>query len=131
TVAGFADYRQKLRDARVILRAEDRAKAISLALYELAAKADLTIKDDPALLEEVTGLVEWPVVLMGAIDPAFLDLPPEVLTTSRRASSWSPTWLPMTAAKRLSPATSVCCAPAFPTRASSGSRTARSRSRHA
>jgi glycyl-tRNA synthetase beta chain len=85
TVTGFADYRQKLRDARVILRAEDRAKAISLALYELAAKADLTIKDDPALLEEVTGLVEWPVVLMGAIDPAFLDLPPEVLTTSMRA----------------------------------------------
>ena len=85
TVTGFADYRQKLRDARVILRAEDRAKAISLALYELAAKADLTIKDDPALLEEVTGLVEWPVVLIGTIDPAFLDLPPEVLTTSMRA----------------------------------------------
>ena len=85
TVTGFADYRQKLRDARVILRAEDRAKAISLALYELAAKADLTIKDDPALLEEVTGLAEWPVVLMGDIDPAFLDLPPEVLTTSMRA----------------------------------------------
>jgi glycyl-tRNA synthetase beta chain len=85
TVTGFADYRQKLRDARVILRAEDRAKAISLALYELAAKADLTIKDDPALLEEVTGLVEWPVVLMGVIDPAFLDLPPEVLATSMRA----------------------------------------------
>ncbi|HXE03119.1 MAG TPA: glycine--tRNA ligase subunit beta, partial [Methyloceanibacter sp.] len=84
TVTGFADYRQKLRDARVILRAEDRAKAISLALYERAATADLTIKDDAALLEEVTGLVEWPVVLMGAIDPAFLDLPPEVLTTSMR-----------------------------------------------
>ena len=85
TVTGFADYRQKLRDARVILRAEDRAKAISLALYELAATAGLTIKDDPALLDEVIGLVEWPVVLMGAIDPAFLDLPPEVLTTSMRA----------------------------------------------
>jgi len=85
TVGGFAEYRQKLRDARVILRSEDRSKAITLALYEKAAEAGLTVKDDPALLEEVTGLVEWPVVLMGAIDPAFLDLPPEVLTTSMRA----------------------------------------------
>ncbi|HEX9489632.1 MAG TPA: glycine--tRNA ligase subunit beta [Stellaceae bacterium] len=85
TVGSFAEYRQKLRDARVILRAEDRSKAISLALYEKAAEAGLTVKDDPALLEEVTGLVEWPVVLMGATDPTFLDLPPEVLTTSMRA----------------------------------------------
>jgi glycyl-tRNA synthetase beta chain len=85
TVGSFAEYRQKLRDARVVLRAEDRAKAISLALYEKAAEAGLTVKDDPGLLEEVTGLVEWPVVLMGGIDPAFLDLPPEVLTTSMRA----------------------------------------------
>src|SRR5216683_3305170 len=85
SVAGFAEYRQKLRDARVILRSEDRGKAITLALYEQAAAAGLTVKDDPALLEEVAGLVEWPVVLMGAIDPAFLDLPPEVLTTSMRA----------------------------------------------
>src|SRR5258707_9931031 len=109
SVAGFAEYRQKLRDARVILRSEDRGKAIPLALYEQAAAAGLTVKDDPALLEEVAGLVEWPVVLMGAIDPAFLDLPPEVLTTSMRAhqkyfasmaatagspraSSSSPTW---------------------------------------
>ena len=84
TVKSFADYRQKLRDARVILRREDRAKAIGLALYERAAQAQLTVKDDPALLEEVTGLVEWPVVLMGRIDPDFLDLPPEVLTTSMR-----------------------------------------------
>src|SRR5229473_7277622 len=58
---------------------------LTLALYEQAAAAGLTVKDDPALLEEVAGLVEWPVVLMGAIDPAFLDLPPEVLTTSMRA----------------------------------------------
>jgi glycyl-tRNA synthetase beta chain len=84
TVGDFADYRQKLRHAHVMLRHEDRSKAISLALHEKAADAQLAVKDDPALLEEVTGLVEWPVVLMGAIDPAFLDLPPEVLTTSMR-----------------------------------------------
>jgi len=84
TVKSFADYRQKLRDAHVMLRREDRSKAISLALYERAAEAELTVKDDPALLEEVTGLVEWPVVLLGAIDPAFMDVPPEVLTTAMR-----------------------------------------------
>jgi glycyl-tRNA synthetase beta chain len=84
TVTSVADYRRKLREAYVILTREDRSQAVSLALYEKAAEAQLTLKDDPGLLDEVTGLVEWPVVLMGAIDPAFLDLPPEVLTTSMR-----------------------------------------------
>ena len=44
----------------------------------------LELVDDPGLLAEVAGLVEWPVVLMGRIDEAFLDLPPEVLQTSMR-----------------------------------------------
>ncbi|MGH6981719.1 MAG: glycine--tRNA ligase subunit beta, partial [Stellaceae bacterium] len=83
-VSGIADYRRRLRDGHVVLDATDRAKAISLALYERAAERQLTVKDDPGLLEEVTGLVEWPVVMMGTIDPAFMDLPPEVLTTSMR-----------------------------------------------
>jgi glycyl-tRNA synthetase beta chain len=82
--SSVADYRQRLRDSHVMLDAKDRAKAITLALYERAAEAQLTVKDDPGLLEEVTGLVEWPVVMMGAIDPAFMDLPSEVLTTSMR-----------------------------------------------
>jgi glycyl-tRNA synthetase beta chain len=84
TIASAAEYRRKLRDAHVMLSREDRSHAISRALHEKAAEAQLTVKDDPGLLDEVTGLVEWPVVLMGAIDPAFLDLPPEVLTTSMR-----------------------------------------------
>ena len=83
-VENGADYRQKLRDRRVMLRREDRSRAISLALYERAAEAELTVKDDPDLLDEVTGLVEWPVVLLGVIDPVFMALPPEVLTTSMR-----------------------------------------------
>jgi glycyl-tRNA synthetase beta chain len=83
-VSGVDDYRAKLRAARVMLRREDRRQAIRLALHEKAAAAQLTVKDDPALLEEVTGLVEWPEVLMGAIDRGFLDLPPEVLTTAMR-----------------------------------------------
>jgi glycyl-tRNA synthetase beta chain len=43
------------------------------------------VQDDPGLLAEVAGLVEWPVVLMGRIDARFMDLPPEVLTVSMRA----------------------------------------------
>jgi glycyl-tRNA synthetase beta chain len=85
TVRNVADYRRKLRDAHVMLRREDRRQAITLALYERAAEAQLTVKDDPALLDEVTGLVEWPVVLLGRIDAEFLSLPPEVLTTAMRA----------------------------------------------
>jgi glycyl-tRNA synthetase beta chain len=84
TVRNFADYQRKLRDAHVMLRREDRRQAITLALYERAAEAQLTVKDDPALLDEVTGLVEWPVVLLGRIDAEFLSLPPEVLTTAMR-----------------------------------------------
>ena len=84
-VRNFADYRRKLGEARVLLRREDRRQAITLALYERAAEVQLTVKEDQALLDEVTGLVEWPVVLMGTIDAEFLSLPPEVLTTSMRA----------------------------------------------
>jgi glycyl-tRNA synthetase beta chain len=84
TVGSFADYRQKLHDAHVMLRREDRVRAIDLALFELAAELQLTVKSDPDLLEEVAGLVEWPVVLRGKIDREFLSLPPEVLTASMR-----------------------------------------------
>jgi glycyl-tRNA synthetase beta chain len=83
-VSGVADYRRRLRDSYVILDAKDRGRAITLALYERAAEAQLTVQDDPDLLEEVTGLVEWPVVMMGTIDPDFMDLPSEVLTTAMR-----------------------------------------------
>jgi glycyl-tRNA synthetase beta chain len=83
-VTDFADYRRRLEAAHVILDASARRDAIGRALHDRAAEARLAVKDDPGLLEEVTGLVEWPVVMMGAIDPAFMDLPPEVLTTSMR-----------------------------------------------
>jgi glycyl-tRNA synthetase beta chain len=46
--------------------------------------AGLEVVEDKALLSEVAGLVEWPVVLMGRIGADFLSLPPEVLQTSMR-----------------------------------------------
>ena len=84
-VEDFDDYEAKLRKAYVILDPDERRKIIVEALKKTASEAQLTVKDDQGLLDEVTGLVEWPVVLMGAIDPRFMHLPPEVLTTSMRA----------------------------------------------
>ena len=84
-VTGFADYAAKLRAARVILDPAERGSAIWHEATTLAFARGMEIVPDPALLDEVAGLVEWPVVLMGAIAPDFLHLPPEVLQTSMRA----------------------------------------------
>ena len=84
-VESFADYRAKLRAAKVMLERGDRRRAIEEGVAALAAEAGLTVKDDAGLLDEVVGLVEWPVPLMGRIDAVFMDLPPEVLTTSMRS----------------------------------------------
>jgi glycyl-tRNA synthetase beta chain len=83
-VANFADYRRELRNFYVVLDAGERRSLIADGLAKAAAAAQLTLKHDEALLEEVTGLVEWPVVLMGRIEREFMELPPEVLTTSMR-----------------------------------------------
>ena len=84
-IKDFADYEAKLHRASVVLNAEARRKQIAEALQKAAKTANLVLKDDPQLLDEVTGLVEWPTVLMGSIDPEFMALPPEVLTASMRA----------------------------------------------
>ncbi|MFQ5776326.1 MAG: glycine--tRNA ligase subunit beta, partial [Kiloniellaceae bacterium] len=84
-VKSFADYQAKLRAAKVILDPAERRAEILKQAKRRAARAKLKLKDDPDLLDEVTGLVEWPVVLMGRIDEHFMDLPPEVLTTAMRA----------------------------------------------
>src|SRR5262245_148463 len=85
-VAGFADYKVKLKECFVIVDPAERRAAIQTQAEKLAAAAGLTVKPDEALLEEVVGLVEWPVVLMGSIDQAFMDIPPEVLTTTMRTN---------------------------------------------
>lgn len=84
TVTGFDDYEAKLKRAKVILRADERADAIWQDATNMAFAAGLEVVDDKGLLAEVSGLVEWPVVLMGSIDEAFLGLPPEVLQTSMK-----------------------------------------------
>ena len=84
TVTGFDDYEAKLKRSKVILRADERADAIWQDATNMAFAAGLEVVDDKGLLAEVSGLVEWPVVLMGSIDDAFLGLPPEVLQTSMK-----------------------------------------------
>ncbi len=85
TVSDFDDYKSKLLAAKVMIDPAERRELIATGATKLAATEDLTVKDDRGLLDEVTGLVEWPVVLMGQIDDQFMDLPPEVLTTSMRS----------------------------------------------
>lgn len=84
-VSDFADYRAKLESAKVSLDPAERRKLIEQDLNKLADAEGLIVKEDAALLDEVTGLVEWPVVLLGDIDAAFMDLPAEALTSSMRA----------------------------------------------
>ena len=84
TARDFKQYRAKLKAAKVVLDASERRKLIAAGLAKAAAQSRLKVKSDELLLEEVTGLVEWPVVLAGRIDPGFMDLPPEVLTSAMR-----------------------------------------------
>ena len=80
TVKDFVDYKEKLKKAKVILDSAERRAIIEQDSEVLAKKAKLTVKPDAGLLAEVTGLVEWPVVLMCSIDEDFMVLPPELLS---------------------------------------------------
>jgi glycyl-tRNA synthetase beta chain len=84
TVSGFADYQAKLRMAHVVLDPAERKKIILDGARALAQQAQIALKDDEGLLDEVAGLVEWPVPLIGTIDTQFMDVPPEVLIVSMK-----------------------------------------------
>ncbi len=84
-VTGFADYQAKLRAACVLLDPEERRDEILGQARALADLEGLTLKEDPGLVDEVAGLVEWPVALIGRIPERFMAIPPEVLTTSMKA----------------------------------------------
>jgi glycyl-tRNA synthetase beta chain len=83
-VRNAGDYRDRLRDAHVILDREHRKEIILKDLERVAAREGFALKPDAGLLEEVTGLAEFPVVLAGSIDTEFMTLPPEVLATAMR-----------------------------------------------
>lgn len=83
-VNDFADYQSKLKAAHVMLSAADRRAEIVSSAEALAESAGLTLKPDEGLLREVTGLVEWPVVMMGDIDAEYMELPGEVLSATMK-----------------------------------------------
>jgi glycyl-tRNA synthetase beta chain len=84
TVRRFADYAQKLGNAKVVLDAERRRDIILTEAKQLAFAQGLELIEDDGLLAEVAGLVEWPVVLMGAFDEKFLRIPQEVIRATIR-----------------------------------------------
>ena len=83
-VTSFEDYAAKLKRAFVVIDPAERADQIWHDATNAAFAQGLEVVGDKGLLAEVAGLVEWPVVLMGAIGEEFLDLPPEVLQTSMK-----------------------------------------------
>jgi glycyl-tRNA synthetase beta chain len=85
-VRRFEDYAEKLHNAFVVLDAERRKAIIRTDAANLAFAAGLDLIEDEALLEEVSGLVEWPVVLMGEFEATYLEIPPEVIRLTIRAN---------------------------------------------
>ena len=84
TVRRFDDYAQKLDHAKVVLDAERRRDIILTEAKQLAFAQGLELVEDDGLLDEVAGLVEWPVVLMGSFDEEFLHIPEEVIRATIR-----------------------------------------------
>jgi len=85
-VRRFEDYAAALAKAKVVLDADRRKQIILADARSLALAHGLELIEDDGLLEEVAGLVEWPVVLMGEFEAAFLELPPEVVRATIRAN---------------------------------------------
>jgi glycyl-tRNA synthetase beta chain len=85
-VRRFDDYVTSLEKAKVVLDAARRRDIILYDARNLAHAQGLELVEDAGLLDEVAGLVEWPVVLIGAFDAEFLALPPEVIRATIRAN---------------------------------------------
>lgn len=83
-VRRFEDYDAKLLAAKVVLDPDRRKDAILTDARQLAFAQGFELVEDQTLLDEVAGLVEWPVVLMGSFDPEFLAVPAEVIRATIR-----------------------------------------------
>ncbi len=83
-VTSFEDYGTKLQAAKVLLPASERIEMIREQARAIAAREKLELIDDEALLAENAGLTEWPNVMLGTFDVAFLAVPAECLTTAMK-----------------------------------------------
>ncbi|MEM6339434.1 MAG: glycine--tRNA ligase subunit beta, partial [Pseudomonadota bacterium] len=84
-ISSYGEYKKHLENNFVVLKAEDRVNIIKAELEKISKDKNLIIKDDPYLLEEVSGLVEYPRVLVGKIEEKFLSVPSEVLVSAMRS----------------------------------------------
>jgi glycyl-tRNA synthetase beta chain len=85
-VASAAEWQRDLRARYVIADAAERRALVEQGVRDIAAGQGVSVVPDAGLLDEVAGLVEWPVPLLGRIDPSYMDLPPEVMQVSMRVN---------------------------------------------
>ncbi|MBO0345960.1 glycine--tRNA ligase subunit beta [Roseibium sp. CAU 1637] len=85
-VRRFDDYAPKLEKHKVVLDADRRKDIILNDAKNNAMALGLDLVEDPGLLEEVAGLVEWPVVLIGSFEEEFLEIPDECIRLTIRAN---------------------------------------------
>lgn len=85
-VKRLEDYLAKLDKAKIVADRDRRKASILADAKDLALAQGLELVEDEGLLDEVAGLVEWPVVLLGEFDKSYLDIPPEVIRATIRAN---------------------------------------------
>jgi glycyl-tRNA synthetase beta chain len=86
TIGSASDYAEKLRACHVVIDPDERAATIRDGAASAAAAKGLAIVPDEGLVAENAGLTEWPVPLLGQFDPAFLDVPREVIELTMRTN---------------------------------------------
>lgn len=86
TIANAGDYADKLREAHVLVHFSERCAIIRDGAKAAAAAAGLTLVEDEGLVVENAGLTEWPVPMLGRFDPAFLEVPQEVIQLTARVN---------------------------------------------
>lgn len=84
SVRRFEDYEAKLKAAKVVLDAQARKDIIFADAKELTFAQGFELVEDQVLLDEVSGLVEWPVVMMGSFEEEYLAIPDEVIRATIR-----------------------------------------------
>jgi glycyl-tRNA synthetase beta chain len=86
TIGNAGDYAEKLREAHVLVHFSERCAIIRDGAKAAAAAAGLTLVEDEGLVIENAGLTEWPVPMLGRFDPAFLEVPQEVIQLTARVN---------------------------------------------
>ena len=85
-IGNAGDYAEKLRNAHVLVHFSERCPLIRDGAKAAAAAAGLTLVEDEGLVVENAGLTEWPVPMLGRFDPAFLEVPQEVIQLTARVN---------------------------------------------